>query len=60
MEPEDLEPKKRKIEPKNLDVMGVTELDDYIAELEAEIARVRAAIAKKTTHRSAAESFFKR
>jgi uncharacterized small protein (DUF1192 family) len=60
MEPEDLEPKKRKIEPKNLDVMGVKELDDYIAELEAEIARVRAAIAKKTTHRSAAESFFKR
>ena len=60
MEPEDLEPKKRKIEPKNLDVMGVKELDDYIAELEAEIARVRAVIAKKTTHRSAAESFFKR
>ena len=60
MEPEDLEPKKRKIELKNLDVLGVKELDDYIAELEAEIARVRAAIAKKTTHRSAAESFFKR
>ncbi|MFO0995509.1 MAG: DUF1192 domain-containing protein [Alphaproteobacteria bacterium] len=60
MEPEDLEPRKRKVEPRNLDIMGVKELEDYIAELEAEIARVRGVIAKKTTHKSAAESFFKR
>lgn len=60
MDAEDLEPRKKKIEKRNLEVMGVRELEAYIAELEAEIARVREAIGGKTSHRSAAESFFKR
>lgn len=60
MDVEDLEPRKKKIEKRNLDVLGVKELEAYIAELEEEIARVRQAISGKTSHRSAAESFFKR
>ena len=39
--------------------MGVEELEDYIAELEAEIARARAVIDKKQSHKGAAESLFK-
>lgn len=60
MDAEDLEPRKKKIEKRNLDVLGVKELEAYIEELEAEIARARQAISGKTSHRSAAESFFKR
>jgi uncharacterized small protein (DUF1192 family) len=41
-----------------LDPLGVDELRDYIAELQAEIARVEQAIARKHDHRSAAESVF--
>ncbi len=37
---------------------GVAELEDYIADLRAEIARTEAAIAGKTSHREAAESVF--
>lgn len=44
---------------RDLDVMGLEQLNDYIAGLEAEIARARDAIARKTTARSAAEAFFK-
>ena len=41
-----------------LDPMGVAELRDYIAELQAEITRAEQAIARKHDHRSAAESVF--
>ena len=41
-----------------LDPLGVTELREYIAELQGEIARVEAAITRKADHRSAAESVF--
>lgn len=60
MDLDELEPRKKKIEPRNLEVMGVKELEAYIDELETEIARVRAAIAGKSSHKSAAEKFFKR
>ena len=40
MDLEDLEPRNRKPPPKNLDVMSIEALHEYIAELEAEIARV--------------------
>jgi len=59
MEWDDLEPKKKKPAPKDLHVMGVEELQDYIAELEAEIARAREAIAEKQKHRSGVEGLFK-
>ena len=40
MDLEELEPRKAKPHPKNLDPMSVEELTDYIANLKAEIARV--------------------
>ena len=42
-----------------LDTLGVEELALYIAELEAEIARVRQAIGAKQAHAAAAALFFK-
>ncbi|MFN0042073.1 MAG: DUF1192 family protein [Alphaproteobacteria bacterium] len=60
MEPEDLEPRTKRIEKRNLDVLAVREIEGYIAELEEEIARARAAIKGKSSHKNAAEAFFKR
>lgn len=57
---EDLEPRKAKPAPKDLTVMGVAEIEAYIATLEAEIARARTAIAAKQAQKSAAEAFFKK
>lgn len=57
---EDLEPRKAKPAPKDLTVMGVAEIEAYIATLEAEIDRARAAIAAKQTQKSAAEAFFRK
>jgi uncharacterized small protein (DUF1192 family) len=52
-------PKPARLTPPVLDGMGVVELNDYVAELEAEIVRVKAEIARKSTHRAAADAFFK-
>jgi uncharacterized small protein (DUF1192 family) len=41
MDESDLEPRRRPAQPKDLTLMGIAELEAYIAELEAEIARVR-------------------
>ena len=60
MNPDDLEPIHRKPKPKNLDIMSIEALSEYIAELEAEIARVRAAIGAKENARASADSVFKR
>ncbi len=43
-----------------LDDFSVGALNDYIADLKAEIARAEAAIAAKQGARSAADAFFKR
>ena len=59
MDLEDLEPTKKAVAKKNLDVLSIEALGDYIAELEAEIARVRAAIAAKQSARDAAHAAFK-
>jgi len=59
MEPEDLEPRTKRIAPRDLDIMSVGDLEDYIAEMEVEIARARQVIARKTDHRSAADKLFK-
>lgn len=57
---EDLPPKRKKLlEPPTLDSLGVEELQLYITDLEAEIARVRAAITSKQAHAAAASLFFK-
>lgn len=57
---DDLEPRKVKPKPKDLQPLSIAELNDYIAELEAEIARARAAIAAKQQDRSGAEGLFRR
>ena len=59
MDTEDLEPIKVKLVPKNLDEMSIEALGEYIAELEAEISRVRKAIAGKEGAQTTAETFFK-
>ncbi len=60
MDADDLEPRPRKPAPRNLDDLSIEALKDYIAELEAEIARARAAIGAKQSARHGAESFFKK
>jgi len=59
MDLDDLEPRKQKPKPKDLEALGVEELEAYIEELEAELARVREKLAAKTAYRSGAESLFK-
>lgn len=51
--------KTRRVTPLPLDLLGVTELTDYIAELKEEIARVEGEITRKRSHRSAADAFFR-
>ncbi|OHC83986.1 MAG: DUF1192 domain-containing protein [Rhodospirillales bacterium RIFCSPLOWO2_12_FULL_67_15] len=60
MDLDDLEPRAKKPAPKNLDEMSLAALEDYIAGLETEIARARAAIAAKRSSRQGAETFFKK
>jgi uncharacterized small protein (DUF1192 family) len=50
---------KKLLVPPVLDMLGVDELNAYIAALEAEILRVKQAIAAKRAHRDAAAAFFK-
>ena len=60
MDTDDLEPIKEKPAPKNLDIMSIEALHEYVGELEAEIARVRDAIAHKEKARAGAESVFRK
>ncbi len=53
-------PKPARLTPPVLDGMGVDELNLYVTELEAEIARVKADIARKSSHRAAADLFFRK
>jgi uncharacterized small protein (DUF1192 family) len=59
-ETDDLEPLKKKSQPRNLDPMSVEELREYITVLKAEIASVEEKIKAKQSHASAAASFFKK
>jgi uncharacterized small protein (DUF1192 family) len=60
MDAEDLEPKKRKPAPRNLDEMSIEALHEYIAELEAEIERARQSVGAKERARMGAEEIFRR
>ncbi len=60
IDPDELEPRKPAAQKRNLDVMGLAELQAYIAELETEIARAKSAIAAKQSVRAGAEALFKR
>lgn len=60
MDIEDLEPRAQKPKPKDLDAMGIEELEAYLGELEAEAVRVKAKIeGKKSYLDAAAQGFFK-
>lgn len=60
MDFDDLEPTKKKAALRDLTPLSVEELADYIAELEAEIIRVRQAISAKQSVRVGADALFKR
>jgi uncharacterized small protein (DUF1192 family) len=60
MDEEELVPRRTPAQPRDLTLMGIEELETYIAELEAEAARVRAEIAAKLGQRRGAEALFKR
>ena len=59
MDLDDLEPLSKKPKPKDLDNLGVDELEDYLAELETEMTRVREKLAAKKAYLSGAEGLFK-
>jgi uncharacterized small protein (DUF1192 family) len=59
MDTDDLEPRKAKPKPRNLDPLSVEDLADYIEELRAEIRRVEENMQKKKAHLSAAAGLFK-
>jgi uncharacterized small protein (DUF1192 family) len=60
MDEEDLLPGRKPPPPKDLALLGVAELEEYIAGLQSEIARAEAEIAEKRKHRGGAEALFKR
>jgi uncharacterized small protein (DUF1192 family) len=60
MDIEDLEPRKKAPEQRNLERLSIEELRAYIDELKAEIARVEADIARKQSQFAVADSFFKK
>ena len=57
---EDLVPRNQPKKLKDLTLLGIAELQEYIAALEAEIARARAEISAKQKQRSGAEALFRR
>jgi uncharacterized small protein (DUF1192 family) len=60
MDTDDLEPRTKKPQKRNLEPLGVAELEAYIGELRDEITRVEADIQRKKKHLSAAEGLFKK
>ncbi|HZK88764.1 MAG TPA: DUF1192 domain-containing protein [Stellaceae bacterium] len=60
MDDEELPPGRKPAPPKDLSLLGIAELEAYIAGLEAEIARAQAEITAKRSHRGGAEALFKR
>lgn len=61
LEDEAAEPRRpARLEKLVLDTLSVEELHAYVGELQEEITRVEADIARKQSHRSAADAFFRR
>ncbi len=59
MDIDDTEPQKKKAAPKDLDALGVEQLEEYLAELETEAERVRVKLAEKKDYLAGAQDFFK-
>jgi uncharacterized small protein (DUF1192 family) len=53
-------PRPEPLAQRRLEPLGVAELSAYIEALRAEIARAEAEILRKSSHRSAADAFFRR
>ena len=60
LEEEDLAPLRKPPKPRDLAPLSIADLEAYIGELKAEIARTEEAIAAKRRQRGGAESLFKR
>ncbi|SOD97695.1 DUF1192 domain-containing protein [Caenispirillum bisanense] len=60
LDTDELEPRPPTLAPRDLEIMSVEGLRDYIGELEGEIARVHEVIARKEQARQGAESFFRK
>lgn len=60
MEEQDFEPRHKKPQKRDLTPFSVAELQDYVAQLEAEAARARAMIAEKEKGLAGAETLFKK
>ncbi len=57
---DDLDPRQKKSQLKNLDAMNIEDLKEYIAVLKAEIVRVEEKLKAKQSHATAAASLFKK
>ncbi|KAF0097462.1 MAG: Uncharacterized protein FD144_5113 [Rhodospirillaceae bacterium] len=57
---DDLDSRQKKTQPRNLDVMNVEDLEEYVLVLKAELERVEAKIKAKQSHAAAAASLFKK
>lgn len=60
MDMEELEPRRKSLQPRPLEPWSIGDLEEYIANLEAEIARAKAVIAAKQAHRSGLDGLFKK
>ena len=60
MDMDELEPRRKAAQLKPLDPLSVGELEEYIADLESEITRARAAIVAKQAHRAGIDGLFKK
>jgi len=59
-DPDDLPRRRQVLEKPRFDGWDVGQLQEYIAELRAEIARAEEGIAARQGHRAAAEAFFRK
>jgi uncharacterized small protein (DUF1192 family) len=57
---DDLDPRQKKPQPRNLDTMNIADLEEYAGVLKAELQRVEDKIKSKQNHATAAASLFKK
>ena len=57
---DDLDPRQKKPQPRNLDAMNIEDLKEYADVLNAELARVEEKIKSKQGHAAAAAALFKK
>ena len=60
MDESELEPRRKKPQPRDLTPIAIAELEEYIVELQGEIERVRGEIERKRRQRTGADALFKR